>query len=137
MPKRLTREQTPREGTRVPLGGANDVLVVQGKDPNFNYHIFNEREIDIDRALAAGYVYANDGEKLQGAKESTGNANSRPVNSDGSRGILMKQPLEYYEADRAAAADALVGVESEISRHETGDTYGGIKTDVEFSEREP
>ena len=126
MTKRTTRATTKPRTTRVPLGGMNDKLAVSGKDSNYNYYIFNDKSRDIEQAKLAGYEFADQGEMLMGASAEAGSKNTRTVNSDGSKGVLMRQPIDYYKADRAEEAKQIDDIQKQIEDGpQEENKYGG------------
>jgi hypothetical protein len=129
-PDRLERS------TRVPFGVPTQRFSISEEDKaKYHHHVFNDNWKKepgrIQRALAAGY-------ELVEHDKSGGTAGT---NEDGSeiKGILMRQPIEMYEADQALKDKEIDKVDEQITRGQfkTGEnTYlpsGEIKTEVKLT----
>jgi hypothetical protein len=128
-PDRLERS------TRVPFGTPTQRFVIPKEDQEkFHYHVFNDNWRKepgrIQRALSAGYELV----------EHDRSGESAGTNEDGSeiKGVLMRQPIEMYDADQAVKQKEIDKVDEQIAggKFKTGEnTYlpsGGIKTEVKI-----
>jgi len=126
-PDRLERS------SRVPFGVPQRRFIIPKEDQEkYNYHIFNDNWKKepgrVQRALAAGY-------ELVEHERSGDNAGT---NDDGSeiKQVLMRQPKEFYDKDKALKDEEMDKVDKQIlsGKFKTeGPMYspgGGIRTEV-------
>ena len=129
-PDRLERSK------RVPLGMKTQRFVISEEDKKkYRYRVFNDnwkvQPDRIQRALSAGYEIVD--------HERSGETSG--TNEDGSeiKGVLMRQPIEFYEEDQALKDRQIDRVDEQIYRGKfktEGPTYkpgGGIKTEVKLT----
>lgn len=123
--------------TRVPMSGQRLRMHIseEEQDPAFHYAWINDDGDLIFRAKRAGYTHVEREEMPTWGEISVDSANSvdsvisMPV-GQGKTAYLMKQPMEFYEEDKAAA-DRLVDareadMKKELNSGKDG-TYGSVE----------
>jgi hypothetical protein len=131
-PVRTARAERPK---RVPISGTRDLLTVEGKDPNFHYRWFsdkNETGQRIHRAKLAGYELVLSEEVRVGdaAVFKSSNVGSIVRVPDGRSGnylYLMKLPQEWREEDLQDRANRNKETENLISQTRDEGQYGEVK----------
>lgn len=123
---------------RTPLGARNR-LGFKDLDPNYEYHVINDQDDRIDRALQAGYEHVVSDQKLGDIRVAEGTVPgakvAKPV-GNGVTGYLMRIPREYYEEDQAAkearvklSEEAMDPKQKRASGDFESEVYGeGLKT---------
>lgn len=127
---RPNREQGP-EGRpkRVPMDGSQDVLVVEGKDPDYVYRMVNDIGNRIQRFEAAWWEFANGDELISGG-DSVGTSDQTRKGKDVGKGVrsyLMKIKKEYFEEDTNRRQGKITQAESAIFNPNFDGKYGSIK----------
>jgi len=116
---------------RVPVSGRRDVLTVADKDEAFVYRWVNDTQGRIDQFLAGGYDFVQDDLKV--GDDSVDN--SKDISSMISKQsgditqYLMRIAREFYEEDRATAAEATNESEADMKRtlnNGKDGTYGQV-----------
>lgn len=129
----MTKEaiaKAPRERVkRVPVNARNRLEVI-GKDPDFVYRIVNDVDDRVERFQMAGYepVHVSEARMASqrvGAGTPEGSVASMPV-GQGTKGILMKIPKEWYEEDQRAKAQQLDAAEESIKKPDIDGAYGKV-----------
>ena len=110
---KLKHPDRVERSSRVPFGVPMQKFNISEEDSKkFHYHVFNDNWRKepgrIQRALAAGYEVV----EHERSGETSG------TNDDGSeiRGVLMRQPIEMYEADQALKQKEIDKVDEQIHK---------------------
>ena len=115
---------------RVSMAADDDILAVEGKDPNYHYHWINDEGTKMKRAVNAWYVNVKNSEvnlSLGGGDDTEGaDGNCRKQvghKADGSPlySYLMKINLKYYEEDAAKKQEKVLNAETAITQINTQD----------------
>ncbi len=114
-------------------GSGGKLGIIGDLDPAYHYRICNDEGSNIQEMESFGYdVVTSDEVSFKSSNEiSTGSQHSVVVDkSNGLKGILMRQPIEYQNEDRKARADMISkGEESMFRNLKTEDgRYGDIET---------
>ena len=115
-----------RTGNRIPLREQGP-LTFDNQDPNFVYHVVNDRAGSdrVGRFQKAGWEIVENETIGEDGVRTPGTITSRPVNSDGTQGVLMKIKKEWYLEDQAAKQAEIDKIEDTIKRTEKqGGMYG-------------
>ena len=149
-------DRTSREApVRVPFGGFSYKLEVANKDPAFWYYWFKDTGDTIKRALRAGYQFVSQRESgdltpealtnrdVNGANESV-SGDTRKFGGRDEYGreyqlVLMKQPIEFHEADMQAENAKADEVDQAIfrqgiDRNNVATKYGNVTMTVKDEE---
>lgn len=113
-------------------------IAATGRDPNFHYRVVNvdnEKYAGrIDKMQSIGYTIVNSGEELGddlGVSSSQLGSSVGTHVGHGTKGVLMKIPLEYYNQDQADKQTEVDHTELGMVADElknSGDVYGeGLK----------
>lgn len=134
MTKRTDRPATSRSNRtkRVPISGQRDIMTVQDKDPNFHYCWVNDEGTRIQDYLAADYEIVQDPAVTIGDAQDVQVGDALTVTVDrvtGMKAILMRQPLEFYEEDRATEQVSITRSEESLFRQQNEEKgrYGTIR----------
>ena len=110
---KLKHPDRVERSSRVPFGVPMQKFNISEEDSKkFHYHVFNDNWRKepgrLQRALAAGYEVV----EHERSGETSG------TNDDGSeiRGVLMRQPIEMYEADQALKQKEIDKVDEQIHK---------------------
>ena len=131
--KAATKAKRP---TRIPMSGQRMRMQVEeeDKDPGFHYKWINDQRGLVQRALKAGYEYVTIEEIPSWGTPDVDSASgtssyvSMPV-GDKVVAYLMKQPIEFYEEDRAemdAITDAREADMKKTLNSGQNGTYGKV-----------
>lgn len=143
-----TRQTRTRKNTatsnrpkRVPMSGSHKRMHVdeEFQDPNFHYAWINDQKDLIFRAKRAGFEHVTQeemplfgGVDVDAPADRNSSFISMPV-GHGTIAYLMKQPMEYYEEDRAAMDAIVDGREGDLKKSlNSGNngTYGNVDIDI-------
>lgn len=120
---------------RVPMGHRN-VLKIKGLTDNelFHYHLFNDVEDRLYRALEAGYAFVSKegleiGDKNIDSVRGTDSIMKKNVGG-GLTAYLMRIPMEFYKEDQKAKQDQVAALEREIKKPAIEGGFGGVKIGV-------
>lgn len=122
----MKRDIEPKR-QRVPLS-SRDRFEVRGKNPDFEYRIFNDVGDRILRAKAAGFEICVDetvGAHRVDVGTGIGTTPEMPVGG-GAKGYLMRIPKEHYDEDQKAKQDDLMQLETSILNPKIDGGYGKI-----------
>ena len=113
-------------------GGAhNDVLSVEGKDPEFEYRIVNDKPGRIAQMESRDWEIATGEEKLISTFDSStddGSVKSRHV-GDGMQGVVMRIRKEWLDEDRAEQAKRIDRVDKTLQPKDVKNGYGKVEVD--------
>lgn len=130
-PSPSNRSERPRRSA-VGGAGANNVLTTIGqKDPNYFYYFAMESQVEEFKGY--GYEVVQDGDLRVDSRNpiSSGSARSVVVNrSNGQKGVLMRQPMEFHKEDQKLRAEAIAKSEESmyrLTKTEEG-RYGSVET---------
>lgn len=131
----MTRELTPKVLKDRPKRTSNNVrnrLSVTKKDPNFEYRIVTDRDDRIEILKELGYEVCTAEEVAVGDKRvdlgrSIGSVASLTLGG-GDKGVVMKIPKEWYEADRVTKAKVVDNTEQTMKEDaRKAGNYGNIE----------
>jgi len=116
---------------RVPVSGRRDVMTVTGKDEAYVYRWVNDSQGRIDQFLQGGYEHVAEKMKVgQNSIDSSSDVSSMTTKSSGDMTqYLMRIKREFYEEDRADAAQSVNETEADMKRTlNSGNdgTYGNV-----------
>ena len=131
--KTVARAERP---VRIPMSGSRKRMHIdeEFQDPNYHYAWINDQKDLIFRAKRAGFEHVacdeipSWGTPDVDSADPTSSFISMPV-GHGTSAFYMKQPIEYYEEDRAAMDAVIDGRESDMKKDLNsgeGGTYGGV-----------
>lgn len=111
--------------------GKSNVLTFDGKDPNYVYRVFNDKDGRIKKAQEAWWEIVEADEQLGDEKacEPTkmGSAVVKEVGG-GIQGVLMRIPRDIYEQDQLEKQQEIDEIEQSIKAHaKQKGHYGEIK----------
>ena len=121
---KTTRERPKRSSTN----GRQDVLTVEGKDPNMEYRIVNDTPGRVAKLRNMGWEIDEDA-VLISAMDDTSESNNRKHVGDGTKAVVMSMPKDWYEAyqkEKQVAADRLEKTAQKVPDNIKGG-YGGVK----------
>ncbi len=130
----MTRELTPKAPAARPKRTSTTVrnrLTVANKDPNFVYRVVNDRDDRVEILKEIGYEVCTRDEVAVGDKrvdlgKSIGSAATLALGG-GDKGVVMKIPREWYEADQAAKQAQVNGSEQTMKDEARKDgNYGKL-----------
>jgi hypothetical protein len=131
----MSRELTPKAPAARPKRTSTTVrnrLSIQNKDPNFVYRVVNDRDDRVEILKEIGYeVCMRDELKIGDKRVDLG----APIGSaatlalgGGDKGVIMKIPKEWYDADQLAKHDAVSRSEQTMKEDARKDgNYGKIE----------
>lgn len=130
---RPTEDRTTRR-KRPPINGRGDVLTltnISDEDrENYVYRIFNDKGTRIAQHKEYGWETVDTGDVTIGTRNDVkaGSVASVTVDSsNGTQGIVMRIPKDWYEEDQKAKQDAIDEVEKQITGQSDKDgSYGKI-----------
>lgn len=109
-------------------------LNVEGMEEGYYYHVVNDEKGRVERLKARGFEVVE-----QGKGATMGDANAKQagsivqtaVNKEGTKGILMRQPIEFREEDNAFKNRQIDEAEKAMFRQSENEDgrYGEIKTE--------
>lgn len=131
----MSRELTPKAPAARPKRTSTTVrnrLSIQNKDPNFVYRVVNDRDDRVEILKEIGYEVCTREELQIGDKRVDLGA---PVGSaatlalgGGDKGVVMKIPKEWYDADQEAKHQAVSRSEQTMKEDARKDgNYGKIE----------
>lgn len=131
----MTRELTPKAPVARPKRtstGVRNRLSVTKKDPNFEYRIVTDREDRVEILREIGYEVCTAEEVAVGDKRVD---LGRPIGSiasltlgGGDKGVVMKIPKEWYEADRLEKSKRVDSTEQTMKEDaRKAGNYGSIE----------
>jgi hypothetical protein len=131
----MSRELTPKAPAARPKRTSTTVrnrLSIQNKDPNFVYRVVNDRDDRVEILKEIGYEVCTRDELKIGDKRVDLGA---PIGSaatlalgGGDKGVVMKIPKEWYDADQLAKHDAVSRSEQTMKEDARKDgNYGKIE----------
>ena len=101
------KKTTRKRKARTSVNNRQDVLTVEGKDPNYEYRIVNDKPGRIAQMENRDWEVASGDEKListfDNSSDDSGSVKSKMVGA-GTNAILMRIPKEYFEEDKAEKA---------------------------------
>lgn len=117
---KTSRAERPK---RVPMSGSRQRMKVDDeyKDPAFHYAWINDQKDLIHRAKRAGYEHVETSEMpFWGSTDSEASGSTSSIISmnvgKGVTGYLMKQPIEFYNEDRAEMDKVVDDRESDMKK---------------------
>ena len=133
----VTTAQRAERPTRIPMSGSRKRMHIdeEFQDPNYHYAWINDQKGLIFRAKRAGFEHVNCEEIPSWGIPDVDSADpadsfiSMPV-GHGVQAFLMKQPIEFYEEDRAMADKLVDDRESDLKRDLNSGkngTYGKVE----------
>ena len=128
--KTVGRPRKSNRPKRAPISGNRDVLTVRGIPEGYVARWVNDVDERVSKFQAAGYEFVNDkgvitGDKTINNGDNVGSVITKNVGG-GVVSYLMAQRKEYYEEDKATAAQAIDDTEAAITRKKEGQ-YGSIE----------
>ncbi len=112
-------------------GSGGKLGIIGDLDPNYNYRVCNDEGSNIQEMESFGYdIVTGDGVSFKSTNEiNTGSQHSVIVDrTNGTKGILMRQPKEYHDEDNKARADMIAKTEESMFRNVENEEgrYGSI-----------
>jgi hypothetical protein len=114
---------------RTPVGTRNR-LTVHNKDSNYEYRIVNDTDDRVDAFKQNGWEVVDAksvkiGDKRADTASATGSAAEISV-GQGTKGIVMRIPKDWYEEDQRAKADHLDALEDTMKEDAKRGNYGTL-----------
>lgn len=107
---------------RTPVGGARDVLTVNGKDPNYVYRWVLDAPGRVTRFEQGGYEVVTDaleiGQRTVDRESKVGSAVTKASGSGGTL-VLMRILKEWYDEDQQAKQDRIDDLEATMRQEAT------------------
>lgn len=131
----MSRELSPKAPAVRPKRTSTNVrnrLSIQNKDPNFVYRVVNDRDDRVEILKEIGYEVCTAAELQIGDKRvdlgaSIGSSATLALGG-GDKGVVMKIPKEWYDADQAAKQQAVSRSEQTMKEDARKDgNYGKIE----------
>lgn len=120
-----SRDHMPK---RVPVSGNRNVLTVDGKEDGFFYRWVLDAGDRVSRFKRAGYEPVTHEVEVGDARAATVNQLGSVVEASaggGSKLVLMRIPLEYYNEDQKAKMDEVDALEASMGKNVDGQ-YGKL-----------
>jgi hypothetical protein len=116
---------------RIPVGGARDILTVNGKDPNYEYRWVVDSPGRIQRFNDGGWEVVNTGDHEVGQRtvdrESKVGSAVTKASGDGRTLVLMRILKEWYDEDQKAKQERLDAMESSMRQEARDGRYGVLE----------
>lgn len=131
--KRPDKDNRAERTRRPPVNGKGDILKVEGKDPNRVYRIFNDTGTRLQQQVEYGWDIVSSEEVKIGTRSDVGAGTRASITVDrteGTQGVVMSIPKEWYEEDQRAKQDKIDEKESQLFKQdETQGNYGKVSND--------
>lgn len=129
---RTVSKHTRRRTLEDTLGSGR--LNVENMDPNYHYRVENDERGKIQKLKSIGYeICTSDMESTMGDAnpEEVGSIIQTTVNKEGTKGILMRQPIEFKIEDDAFKQKQIDETEKAMFRQAENEEgrYGDIKVE--------
>jgi len=115
---------------RPPINGRGDVLTLGGMEDGYMYRVFNDKGTRIAQHKEYGWETVSSEDITIGTRNAVTSGSVASVtvdSSDGTQGLVMRIPIEWYEEDQRAKAKAISKTEESISGESDKDgNYGKV-----------
>lgn len=128
-PREEVIESRKERKVRVPIGGARDILTVDGKEPGFEYRWVQAYPDRINRFKRAGWEVVTHNVEVGQARAGIPGQLGSAVEAEaggGARLVLMRIESEYYKEDQDAKEAEIRTLEDSMGKDVEGG-YGSIK----------
>ena len=121
---------TRKRKTRSSTNGRNDVLVVENKDPKFEYRVVNDTPGRVAQMENRDWEIASGDEKListfDNSDDDSGSVKRKHVGG-GASGILMRIRKDWFKEDQAEKARMADRMEQSTQQHDLQNGYGNVE----------
>lgn len=127
----VVKQVKPARPKRIPVSGNRDILTVNNKDPNYMYRWVADKDNRIEKFELGGYERVLEPKKVGQSKVDSGTQLGSAVTKYGGGGVtlvLMRIPVEWYEADQKLKQESVNAGEEEIFRSTRKDGFYGSYT---------
>ena len=129
-------EKRKERATRIPVGGARDVLTVPGKDPNYSYRWVLDVPGRIQRFEDGGCEKVREeltvGQKIVDSNSQLGSIVTKHGGGN-SKLILMRILKEWFDEDQKAKQDAIDVLEDTMQVEAKEGRYGSLGMSIRKS----
>lgn len=123
-------DRTKTRKKRPPVNGRGDVLTLSDTDDNYVYRVFNDVGTRVAQHKQYGWEVCTEDDVTIGTRNAVqpGKAAQVTVDSrDGTQGIVMRIPKDWYDEDQVAKQEVIDKTEKQIlGENEKDGNYGKV-----------
>lgn len=132
--KRTNRPEKDRKERKMrpPINGKGDIMSVTNKEDGYTYYIFNDKGTRLSQYQDYGWeVVSSDDVKVGSRSANVAGTTAQMTvdSSDGTQGVVMRIPTEWYEDDKKVRQDRISEKEAAITGEQNDGTYGKVSID--------
>lgn len=124
------KDRTKTRKKRPPINGRGDVLTLSNTDDGYVYRVFNDKGTRVAQHKDYGWETVSADDITIGTRNTVkaGTVASVTVDSsDGTQGVVMRIPREWYDEDQKAKQTAIAKTEEQITGESEKDgNYGKV-----------